>query len=154
MEILDTTLRDGEQTSSVSFASSEKLHIARLLLEDLQVDRLEIASAKVSEGEFKAVKRVADWAMNHGYIDRIEVLGFVDGNLSLNWVREAGCKVMNLLCKGSLKHCREQLNKTPEQHLEDIKMVLNCADKMNMPSMCIWRIGRMECCILPTMFSI
>jgi Isopropylmalate/homocitrate/citramalate synthases len=131
MEILDTTLRDGEQTSSVSFASSEKLHIARLLLEDLQVDRLEIASAKVSEGEFKAVKRVADWAMNHGYIDRIEVLGFVDGNLSLNWVREAGCKVMNLLCKGSLKHCREQLNKTPEQHLEDIKTVLNCADKMN-----------------------
>ena len=131
MEILDTTLRDGEQTSGVSFASSEKYHIARLLLEDLRVDRLEIASAKVSDGEFEAVKHVADWATSHGYIDRIEVLGFVDGNLSLNWVKKADCRVMNLLCKGSMKHCREQLRKTPEQHLEDIKAVLDCAGKMN-----------------------
>ena len=130
MEILDTTLRDGEQTSGVSFASSEKLHIARLLLEDLQVDRLEIASAKVSEGEFKAVKRVVDWAQVNGYLDNIEVLGFVDGNLSLNWVKETGCKVMNLLCKGSMKHCMEQLRKTPDQHLEDIEEVLLHAGEM------------------------
>lgn len=130
MEIMDTTLRDGEQTSGVSFASSEKLHIARLLLEDLQVDRLEIASAKVSEGEFKAVKRVADWAKTNGYINKIEVLGFVDGEQSLNWVNDAGCKVMNLLCKGSIKHCMEQLRKTPEQHLADIKDVLEHADRM------------------------
>ena len=131
MEILDTTLRDGEQTSGVAFASSEKLHIARLLLEDLGVDRLEIASAKVSEGEYKAVTRVTDWAIANGYIDRIEVLGFVDGNHSLEWVKQAGCKVMNLLCKGSLKHCSEQLRKTPQQHLEDIRVVLDYADRMD-----------------------
>ncbi|MDR0799007.1 MAG: 2-isopropylmalate synthase [Dysgonamonadaceae bacterium] len=129
-EILDTTLRDGEQTSSVSFASSEKLHIARLLLVDLNVDRLEIASAKVSEGEFETVKRITRWATVRNYIDRIEVLGFVDGDISLNWVRDAGCKVMNLLCKGSLKHCTEQLRKTPEQHLADIRTVLKKAEKM------------------------
>jgi D-citramalate synthase len=127
IEILDTTLRDGEQTSGVSFAASEKLHIARLLLVDLNVDRLEIASAKVSEGEFETVKRITRWATVHNYIDRIEVLGFVDGDVSLNWVKNAGCKVMNLLCKGSLKHCTEQLRKTPEQHLADIQAVLKHA---------------------------
>ncbi|GHT55168.1 2-isopropylmalate synthase [Bacteroidia bacterium] len=127
IEILDTTLRDGEQTSGVSFASDEKLHIVRLLLEDLNVNRVEIASAKVSDGEFATVQKIAKWADANGYIDKIEVLGFVDGTVSLDWVRDAGCKVMNLLCKGSLKHCREQLHKTPEQHLADILQVLKTA---------------------------
>ncbi|GHT07588.1 2-isopropylmalate synthase [Bacteroidia bacterium] len=130
IEILDTTLRDGEQTSGVSFAASEKLHIARILLGDLNIDRLEVASAKVSEGEFETVKRITRWASSHNYIDRIEVLGFVDGDISLNWVKNAGCQVMNLLCKGSLKHCTYQLRKTPEQHLADIKTVLRNAEEM------------------------
>ncbi|MCL1933333.1 MAG: 2-isopropylmalate synthase [Candidatus Azobacteroides sp.] len=130
VEILDTTLRDGEQTSGVSFAGTEKLHIARLLIEDLNVDRIEIASAKVSNGEFETVKRVSKWAAINGYLSRIEVLGFVDGDISLNWVKSAGCKVMNLLCKGSLKHCTEQLRKTSEQHLLDICLVLDQAEEM------------------------
>ena len=66
IEIMDTTLRDGEQTSGVSFVPHEKLMIARLLLEDLKVDRVEVASARVSEGEFEAVKRVASWAERTG----------------------------------------------------------------------------------------
>ncbi|MDR1683333.1 MAG: 2-isopropylmalate synthase [Candidatus Symbiothrix sp.] len=131
IEILDTTLRDGEQTSGVSFAASEKLHIANFLLNDLNVDRLEIASAKVSEGEFQTVQQIARWAKSHRFIDRIEVLGFVDNDVSLQWVQNAGVKVMNLLCKGSLKHCREQLRKTPEQHLADIHNELKKADAMN-----------------------
>ena len=59
---MDTTLRDGEQTSGVSFSASEKLTLAQLLLEELQVDRIEIASARVSEGEFNSVKRITNWA--------------------------------------------------------------------------------------------
>ena len=51
IEILDSTLRDGEQTNGVSFLPHEKLSIARLLLKDVKVDRLEVASARVSEGE-------------------------------------------------------------------------------------------------------
>ena len=41
IEIMDTTLRDGEQTSGVSFVPHEKLMIARALLQDLNVDRIE-----------------------------------------------------------------------------------------------------------------
>ena len=58
IEIMDTTLRDGEQTSGVSFSALEKLTIAQLLLTELKVDRIEIASARVSEGEFQAVKKL------------------------------------------------------------------------------------------------
>ncbi len=131
IEILDTTLRDGEQTSGVAFTSPEKLSVLRLLIEELNVDRVEIASAKVSEGEYDAVKKMAQWAMKKGYIDRLEVLGFVDGDASLKWVQQTGCRVMNLLCKGSLKHCTGQLRKTPEEHASGIKKVISLAQQMN-----------------------
>jgi D-citramalate synthase len=121
---MDTTLRDGEQTSGVSFTDEEKLSIAKLLLDDLRVDRIEVASARVSEGEFAAVKKISDWAAKHKHINKIEVLGFVDGDISVNWIKEAGCHVMNLLTKGSLKHVTDQLKKTPQQHADDIRQVV------------------------------
>lgn len=127
---MDTTLRDGEQTSGVSFSAHEKVSIARQLLSDLGVNRIEIASARVSEGEYDAVKLTVRWAERAGYLSRLEVLGFVDGETSLNWIKSAGCKVMNLLCKGSFKHVTEQLRKTPEQHIADIMEVVNKAQEM------------------------
>lgn len=71
IEIMDTTLRDGEQTSGVSFVPHEKLMIARLLLEDLKVDRVEVASARVSDGEFEAVKMICDWAARRSPVIKI-----------------------------------------------------------------------------------
>lgn len=126
---MDTTLRDGEQTSGVSFAAEEKLSIARLLLEDLNVDRIEVASARVSTGEYETVRRITRWAESKGYLDRVEVLGFIDGNNSLEWIRDSGCRVMNMLCKGSMKHCTMQLGKTPEEHLSDIMRLVEKAEK-------------------------
>ena len=121
IEIMDTTLRDGEQTSGVSFVPHEKLMIARLLLEDLKVDRVEVASARVSEGEKEAVRMICEWAALQNHLHKVEVLGFVDGKSSVDWIRDAGCRVLNLLCKGSLRHCTQQLKKTPEEHFTDIK---------------------------------
>lgn len=127
VEIMDTTLRDGEQTSGVSFAAHEKLNIAQVLLNDLGVNRVEIASARVSNGEFDAVKRLAAWAERTGNLHKLEVLGFVDGDTSLNWIEAAGCRVVNLLCKGSYKHVTEQLRKLLEQHIADIRSVVSLA---------------------------
>lgn len=130
IEIMDTTLRDGEQTSGVSFSASEKLSIARLLIEELGVDRIEIASARVSEGERAAVEKVMLWAARKGHIDRVEVLGFVDNGISLNWIKNSGGRVINLLTKGSEKHCKYQLRKTPQEHFTDIKAEIALARKM------------------------
>jgi len=127
IEIMDTTLRDGEQTSGVSFSSTEKLTIAQLLLKEVKVDRLEVASARVSDGEFDAVKKITTWAAENGFLEKIEVLTFVDGDTSVNWMLEAGAKVMNLLTKGSLNHLTHQLKKTPEQHFEEIARVIALA---------------------------
>nr|WP_299345765.1 alpha-isopropylmalate synthase regulatory domain-containing protein [Allomuricauda sp.] len=130
VEIMDTTLRDGEQTSGVSFSASEKLTLAKLLLDELKVDRIEVASARVSEGEFKAVKSITDWAASEGILERVEVLTFVDGGVSLNWMEKAGAKVQNLLTKGSMNHLTHQLKKTPEEHFKDIGKVVSKAQKM------------------------
>ena len=132
IEIMDTTLRDGEQTSGVSFTASEKLSVTKILLEDVKVDRIEVASAKVSEGEFKAVKRITDWAGKHNFIDKIEVLGFIDGTQSIDWIVGSGAKVVNMLCKGSMKHLKGQLRKTPEEHIADITAALLYAQSKNL----------------------
>jgi D-citramalate synthase len=124
---MDTTLRDGEQTSGVSFSSAEKLTIAKLLLTELKVDRIEIASARVSEGEFEAVKKITKWAKSNKLLDRVEVLTFVDGDVSVEWMMKAGAKVMNLLTKGSLNHLTHQLKKKPEQHFAEIAEVIKLA---------------------------
>jgi D-citramalate synthase len=124
---MDTTLRDGEQTSGVSFSVSEKLTITQLLLEELHVDRVEIASARVSDGEFSAVKTILAWAEEHGYADRIEVLSFVDNGVSIDWMVNSGVKVQNLLTKGSMNHLTHQLKKTPEQHFTEIKQAIELA---------------------------
>ncbi|WP_341215870.1 alpha-isopropylmalate synthase regulatory domain-containing protein [uncultured Wocania sp.] len=129
IEIMDTTLRDGEQTSSVSFSASEKLTIAKLLLEELKVDRIEIASARVSEGELQAVKDVTEWAAENGYLNTVEVLTFVDNGVSINWMIEAGAKVQNLLTKGSLNHLTHQLKKTSNQHFKEIEEAIKLASK-------------------------
>lgn len=127
VEIMDTTLRDGEQTSGVSFTSSEKLTLAKLLLEELKVDRIEVASARVSEGEFDAVKNITDWAKEEKRLHQVEVLTFVDGGASIEWMKKAGAKVQNLLTKGSMNHLTHQLKKTPQQHFEGIAQVIQIA---------------------------
>ncbi len=129
---MDTTLRDGEQTQGVSYTPLEKLHIARLLLKDLNVDRIEVASARVSSGEFEALRKITDWARHNNILEKVEVLGFVDGEVSLNWIKSAGGKVVNLLCKGSLRHLEKQLRKTPERHVSDIKEIIRKAESSDM----------------------
>ena len=128
---MDSTLRDGEQTSGVSFLPHEKLMMARMLLGDVNVDRIEVASARVSEGEKDAVRMVCRYAASVGKLNRVEVLGFVDGHKSIDWIDECGCRVMNLLAKGSLKHCTQQLKKTPEEHIDDIYRSLAYAAQKN-----------------------
>lgn len=124
---MDTTLRDGEQTQGVSFTAGEKLNIAQALLELLRIDRIEVASARVSAGEQAGLRAITDWAREHGHLEKVEVLGFVDGQHSVDWIVNGGGKVLNLLTKGSEKHCTRQLGKTLEQHAADILQTVHYA---------------------------
>ena len=127
ISLMDTTLRDGEQTQGVSFSANEKVNIARALLQSLKVDRIEVASACVSDGEQQAVSKICDWASEEGMVDRIEILGFVDYKRSVDWIKKAGGSVINLLAKGSEKHCREQLGRDLTSHIDDISRTVEYA---------------------------
>jgi D-citramalate synthase len=131
IEIMDTTLRDGEQTSGVSYTAAEKLNIAKMLLEEVKVDRIEVASARISDGEFEAASKIVKWAKENGFLKSVEILGFVDDGRSLAWINKAGGKVVNLLCKGSLKHVQGQLRKNPEEHVLDIKNAIAYATELD-----------------------
>ncbi|MDD5112154.1 MAG: 2-isopropylmalate synthase [Candidatus Altiarchaeota archaeon] len=56
--VLDTTLRDGEQTPGVSLSPEQKLGIAKAL-DELGVDALEAGAAITSEGEREGIKKIA-----------------------------------------------------------------------------------------------
>ncbi len=127
---MDTTLRDGEQTTGVAYTAEEKLSLAKILLQEVKVDRIEVASARISDGEREAVKAITSWASENGLIDKVEILGFVDGGKSLEWICKAGGKVINLLTKGSLNHLKGQLKKSPEEHISDIKDALVQAQEL------------------------
>tara|TARA_B100001027_G_scaffold210292_1_gene177275 strand:+ start:7111 stop:8625 length:1515 start_codon:yes stop_codon:yes gene_type:complete len=131
LEIMDTTLRDGEQTSGVSYSPKEKLTIAKLLLDELNIDRIEVASARVSKGELNSVKQITKWAKKNKKIKSIEVLTFLDDGKSIKWLLEAGCTVQNLLTKGSINHLKYQLKKTPSNHFKDILKTITRAEENN-----------------------
>ncbi len=129
---MDTTLRDGEQTQGVAFTPMEKVSIAKALLQSLRVDRIEVASARVSEGEKEAVSQINAWARQEGFAGRVEVLGFVDHTRSVDWIKATGGQVINLLIKGSEKHCREQLGKTLRQHSADVLQTIAYAQEQGL----------------------
>lgn len=62
VEILDSTLREGEQSPGVTFSVDEKLKIASLL-DDFGVNIIEAGHPKVSNDVFRSIKLIA----NQGY---------------------------------------------------------------------------------------
>ena len=99
------------------------------MLDDVKVDRIEITSARVSDGEEEAVRKIIQWADAKQYSERIEILGFVDIKESVDWIANSGGRVNNILAKGSEKHLCTQLKKSQEQHVEDIKNTVAYAAK-------------------------
>ena len=134
IEVMDTTLRDGEQTSGMSFSESEKLTITKLLIKELNIDRIEVASARVSSGEFNAVKSIIKWANINEFTNKIEVLTFIDQGISIDWLNKCGVKVQNILAKGSINHLKHQLRKTKENHFDDVKKIIELGDKYDISS--------------------
>ena len=131
IEVMDTTLRDGEQMDKVSFSSTEKLSIAKKLF-DIGVDRIEVASARAVKEDEKAVRKICEMANEKGRLESVEVLGFIDITKSVDWTSSLGCKTVNLLTKGSKQQCEGQLKKTLQEHLEDVRKTVEYAKSKGM----------------------
>lgn len=129
IELMDTTLRDGEQTPEIAYTPEEKLQLARSLLVDVGVDRIEVAGTRVSEGEREAARKICRFAKRAGMLRRVEMLGYCDGTKSVDWLHETGGRVLNLLAKGSEHHCTTQLRMSPEQHRKKVAETLSYARK-------------------------
>ncbi|MFL5672997.1 MAG: 2-isopropylmalate synthase, partial [Chloroflexota bacterium] len=59
VRIFDTTLRDGEQAPGAGLTAAEKLEVARQLAR-LKVDVIEAGFPAASDGDFAAVRRIAE----------------------------------------------------------------------------------------------
>ncbi len=129
IEIMDTTLRDGEQTPNVAYTPSEKYQLARLLLSEVEIDRIEIGQARISEGEAAAIRRITSWAAKSRMKNRVEIMGLVDGQISVDWIVANGGGAINLLTKGSREHCEKQLRTTPEKHFKNIAETIRYAKR-------------------------
>ncbi len=124
LEIMDTTLRDGEQVSGVSYTAEEKFTIARFILEKLRVDRIEVCSALSSEEDLNAAKRISIFAeekMKKPFA--VEALAFMN-SASVEWLKKANVRTANLLVKGSLVHLKKQLRMKPEEQNKLIKDIV------------------------------
>jgi len=124
IKILDTTLRDGEQTPGVSLTPESKLRIAQRL-DELGVDIIEAGFAAVSEGEMNAVKLIAEAGL------KAEICSCSRGTKGdIDSVVKSGADSIHLVIPTSDIHIDWKLKKTREQVLkitEDcVKHAKNC----------------------------
>lgn len=112
IKVLDTTLRDGEQTPGVSLTTKEKFRIATQL-DEIGIDFIEAGSAITSEGERKSIKEITKQGFN------AEILSFsrpLKGDI--DYCLECDVDAVNLVVPTSELHIHDKLNKTPDELIE------------------------------------
>lgn len=117
--LLDTTLRDGEQTPGLSLTVDKKVSIAKKL-DEIGVDVIEAGSAIASEGERQALKRIAGEGLKAEVASFCRgLIGDVDAALSCDV--DSICLVIST----SKLHIEKKLRKTPEEVLQ---MTVGCVE--------------------------
>ena len=114
IKILDTTLRDGEQTAGVVFANEEKVLIAKML-DEIGVDQIEAGIPVMGESEKDVIKKIVKsnlkssiMAWNRAVIKDIEQ--------SI----ECGVDAVAISISASDIQIKHKLNSTKEEVLEKV----------------------------------
>jgi 2-isopropylmalate synthase len=128
IKIFDTTLRDGEQSPGCSMHINEKIEIA-LQLEKLGVDVIEAGFAVSSEGDFKAVKAVAQ-AVKNCTIASLSRCVKGDIDASYNALKDAQSPRLHLFLATSPLHMQYKLKMSPEQVLERVEQSVKYAKSL------------------------
>lgn len=112
IRILDSTLRDGEQTPGVSLTPKNKLRIARAL-DELGVDVIEAGFAAASKGESEAIKEIVNAGL------RAEICSFARGvKEDIDAVVKSGAQSVHLVIPTSDLHIQYKLRKTRDDVLK------------------------------------
>jgi 2-isopropylmalate synthase len=119
IRIFDTTLRDGEQSPGAALTVQEKLEVAKQL-EKLGVDVIEAGFAISSEGDFEAIKLIAE------KIKGISICSLARAkkeDIDRAWqaLKDAEKPRIHIFLATSPIHMKEKLRKTKEQVLQMIR---------------------------------
>ena len=123
--IFDTTLRDGEQSPGASMTRDEKLRIARQL-ERLRVDVIEAGFAASSNGDFEAVKAIAN-AIKDSTICSLSRANDRDISRAAEALKGANSGRIHTFIATSPLHMEKKLRMTPDQVLEQAKQSVRFA---------------------------
>jgi 2-isopropylmalate synthase len=123
--IFDTTLRDGEQSPGASMTREEKLRIARQL-ERLRVNVIEAGFAASSNGDFEAVKAIAD-AIKDSTVCSLARANDRDISRAAEALRGAKSARIHTFIATSALHMEKKLRMTPEQVLEQARLSVRFA---------------------------
>jgi 2-isopropylmalate synthase len=123
--IFDTTLRDGEQSPGASMTRDEKLRIARQL-ERLRVDVIEAGFAASSNGDFEAVKAIADH-IKDSIVCSLARANDRDISRAAEALKGAARSRIHTFIATSELHMEKKLRMTREQVLEQARQAVRFA---------------------------
>ncbi|MEK8045996.1 2-isopropylmalate synthase [Ideonella margarita] len=123
--IFDTTLRDGEQSPGASMTRDEKLRIARQL-ERLRVDVIEAGFAASSNGDFEAVKLIAD-NIRESTVCSLARANDRDIARAAEALKGAAQARIHTFIATSALHMEKKLRMTPDQVLEQARQSVRFA---------------------------
>ncbi len=121
IEVLDTTLRDGEQTPGISLNAAKKLRIA-VKLDEIGVNAIEAGSAVTSEGERDAIRLITSQGLN------AEIVSFARTLIKdVDYCLECDVDAVNVVVPTSDLHLKYKLRKSRDEMIEDAVKVVEYA---------------------------
>jgi len=123
--IFDTTLRDGEQSPGASMTREEKLRIAKQL-ERLRVDVIEAGFPAASNGDFDAVRAIAN-TIKDSVVAGLCRANDRDISRGIEALKGARAWRVHTFIATSALHMEKKLRMTPEQVLEASRLAVKFA---------------------------
>ncbi|MFP4697860.1 MAG: homoaconitate hydratase [Eubacteriales bacterium] len=119
VNIVDTTLRDGEQTPGVAYSKQDKIHITKCL-DELGVDIIEVGIPAMGVEEIDAISEINQLDLRADLLtwNRMKIED-IDKSI------ETGCKNIHITVPASDVHIQKKLKMTKSAVLEQMKKVLH-----------------------------
>lgn len=127
ISVFDTTLRDGEQTPGVTLTGDEKFQIASAL-DALGVDYIEAGFPVSSDGEFAAVKKIAEAGL------KAKVVGLARCvEKDMDAAIDAGCDLVHIFIGTSPIHRKYKLKMSKKEILDRAEYCINYVQNRGVP---------------------